>query len=348
MQGQLPMQFPILQKREFDSMQYVQPGEMRPVSPGVFEISGVAAGRYELMLKSVGPQQAEADQVSEVNLVRDGQELGETQGEALGKLKVTVKMPEDEPLPRQYAVGLRDAKLRIVAFQPGNANGETTLEGVKPGKYGIVLGVTGKPYVVARVVSAAGTVAGNGVDVVAGGSGEVTAELVVGEARIEGVVEKNGKPVAGVMVALVPKDRGRMWICSGGIKVILMGRLRCRGVVPGTYTVVAVEDAWGFDWMKAGVLARYVLHGRGGGGREESGEVGGGGGGAGAVRGKRKSIAWDSRWQARRDDRREIHRKKRDGKHYLASRTPLGMTWSFFAAQCRTARGTVTGGLGHW
>jgi hypothetical protein len=33
-------------------------------------------------------------------------------------------------------------------------------------------------------------------------------------------------------------------------------------VVPGTYTVVAVEDAWGFDWMKAGVLARYVLHGK--------------------------------------------------------------------------------------
>jgi hypothetical protein len=33
-------------------------------------------------------------------------------------------------------------------------------------------------------------------------------------------------------------------------------------VIPGTYTVVAVEDAWGFDWMKSGVLARYVKNGQ--------------------------------------------------------------------------------------
>jgi hypothetical protein len=25
---------------------------------------------------------------------------------------------------------------------------------------------------------------------------------------------------------------------------------------------VAVEDAWGFDWMNAGALSRYVQHGQ--------------------------------------------------------------------------------------
>jgi hypothetical protein len=33
-------------------------------------------------------------------------------------------------------------------------------------------------------------------------------------------------------------------------------------VVPGTYTIIAVEDAWGFEWLKAQVLARYVQHGQ--------------------------------------------------------------------------------------
>jgi hypothetical protein len=55
--------------------------------------------------------------------------------------------------------------------------------------------------------------------------------------------------------------RRRMWICFGGIRVILMGRFLLQGVVPGRYTIVAVEDAWGFAWLKAGVLARMYSTG---------------------------------------------------------------------------------------
>jgi hypothetical protein len=33
-------------------------------------------------------------------------------------------------------------------------------------------------------------------------------------------------------------------------------------VIPGTYTVVAVADAWGSDWRKPEVLGRYVQHGQ--------------------------------------------------------------------------------------
>jgi protocatechuate 3,4-dioxygenase beta subunit len=40
------------------------------------------------------------------------------------------------------------------------------------------------------------------------------------------------------------------------------GTFTLAGVVPGTYTIVAVENAWGFEWLKAGVLARYVQHGQ--------------------------------------------------------------------------------------
>jgi hypothetical protein len=33
-------------------------------------------------------------------------------------------------------------------------------------------------------------------------------------------------------------------------------------VFPGTYTIVAVEDAWGFDWLQPGVLTRYAQRGQ--------------------------------------------------------------------------------------
>jgi protocatechuate 3,4-dioxygenase beta subunit len=250
---------PILQKRVFDTEEFVQPGQVQPVSPGVYEISGIAAGRYDVSIRSADPN--EPQQFIEMNLAHDGQDLDTTRGETLGQLKVTVKMPGEEPLPRQYAVGLRDARQRVVAFQPGDAGGVASFQAVKPGTYGIVFAAPGKAYSVARTSSAAG-VAGHEVVVASGATTEVKAELAGGEVRIEGAVEKNGKPVAGIMVALVPDDPEAHVDLLRRDQSDFDGTFLLQGVVPGRYTIVAVEDAWGFAWLKAGVLARYVQHGQ--------------------------------------------------------------------------------------
>src|SRR5208283_274603 len=191
----------ILQKRVFDSMEFVQAGVMAPVSPGVYELTGVPAGRYDVR---IGGRSPEEEQFSEIDLVHDGQDLSVPQGETLGKLKVTVKLPGEEPLPKQYAVGLRDSRQRIVAFQPGDASREASFEAVRPGKYAIVVVSPGKMYSVVRTISAAGEVAGHEVNIASGAGLEETAGLVVGEVGIAGVVEINGNPMSGVMVALVP------------------------------------------------------------------------------------------------------------------------------------------------
>jgi len=252
---------PILQKQVFDSQEYVQPGQMQPVSPGVFEMTGIPAGRYSVSLKSSNPE--EAEQFSEMNLTRDGQDLSATRGEALGKLNVTVKMPDDEPLPRQYVVGLLDARQKPAGFQQGDPNGQVSFGALKSGKYTMAIGAMGKWYAVMRTISGAGEASpGNVVSLAPGATVEVTAELVEGKVRIEGVAEKNGKPVSGVMVALVPSDPEAHVELFRRDQSDFDGTFLLQGVIPGTYTIVAVEDAWGFDWMKAGVLARYVQHGQ--------------------------------------------------------------------------------------
>ena len=249
---QMGFSVPMLRRPMFDSEQVVDATGFGPVSPGVFEISGVPAGHYEVRFGG------ETSQVSEMDLLHDGQDLGGTTGEPLGKLKATVKLPEDETLPQMYALGLRDARQRIVALQQGTANGQAEFAGLKAGRYGIVVLAPGKQYSVAHVVGALG----NEVNLAAGATAEVTAEVAVGVARIEGVVEKNGKPLAGVMVALVPIDPQANVDLFRRDQSDFDGTFTLQGVVPGAYTVVAVEDAWGFEWMKAGVLARYVQHGQ--------------------------------------------------------------------------------------
>jgi len=32
--------------------------------------------------------------------------------------------------------------------------------------------------------------------------------------------------------------------------------------VPGSYTVIAIEDGWSVDWSRPAVLARYTPHGQ--------------------------------------------------------------------------------------
>jgi uncharacterized protein (DUF2141 family) len=253
-------QMPVLEKRVFDSVSYVQTDGTNSVGPGVFEITGVPPGRYTVRVKS--SDAGRGQQAADVDLEQNGQELNDSRGEALGGLKVTIKMPGDEPLPKQYGVGLQDARRRFVAFKQGDPTGQFTFEDLPPGKYAILVGSQAKPFSVVRVTSAAGDSWGHEVSIAAGATAEVTASISGGIVRIEGVVKKKEKKVGGVMVALVPNDPVAHIDLFRRDQSDFDGTFVLQGVIPGAYTIVAVEDAWGLDWMQPSVLARYVQHGQ--------------------------------------------------------------------------------------
>jgi len=79
---------------------------------------------------------------------------------------------------------------------------------------------------------------------------------------VEGVVKKNARPVSAVMVALVPKDLRTHIERFRRDQSNLDGTFMVGGILPGRYTLIAVEDAWGFAWMKAGVLEKYLSRGQ--------------------------------------------------------------------------------------
>jgi Carboxypeptidase regulatory-like domain len=251
----------LLKKHAFDSSEFIHP-QTQMVEPGVFEIIGVPAGRYDVAVNNPGVQGRQ--QFGEMNLTRDGQDLGSTESQPSATLKVQLKMAEDEPLPKQYFLLLTDSHQKGGAGAQGDASGEVTLEGVRPGKYGIVVFPMGrgKSYSVIHLSSGKTALPGREVELQPDATSEVTAELATGEMRIDGVVQKNGKPLAGIMVALVPNDPEANVDLFRRDQSDFDGTFTLQSVIPGSYTVVAVEDAWGFEWLKAGVLARYVQHGQ--------------------------------------------------------------------------------------
>jgi hypothetical protein len=251
---------PTLQKHVFDSVEPIEMDGTKPVAPGVFEVTGVPPGRYTVRTKNADSGQLE--QSADVDLVRDGQELNESRGESLGSLKLSLKMPGDEPMPTQYAVGLQDSRRRMVAFRQGDPTGQFSFEDLPPGRYAILVGSQTKTYSVVRISSPSGTSSGHDVSVTPGAAIEVTASVATGIVTIEGVVQKKDKKVAGIMVALVPNDPVAHIELFRRDQSDFDGTFVLRGVIPGSYTIVAVEDAWGLEWLQPSVLARYAQHGQ--------------------------------------------------------------------------------------
>ena len=68
--------------------------------------------------------------------------------------------------------------------------------------------------------------------------------------------------MAGALVILVPKDPESHQEMFRRDQSDLDGSFVLRGVIPGAYTIVALEDAWGYAWLQPGVLSRYLQLGQ--------------------------------------------------------------------------------------
>jgi hypothetical protein len=246
-------------KRAFGSPDEISTAETRQIAPGVFEVSGIAPGHYTVRSSSHdggGMQQSE-----DVDLSRSGQELDDSSGTALASVKLNLKMLGGEPPLSIFSVSLFGPEQRPVSFGQGSSVDGALLE-VVPGRYAMQLFGGEKNHCVMRVTSASGTTEGHDVVIGPGTGQELTAYVAAGNVTVEGTVQKKGKPVAGVMVALIPRDPEHHLEMFRRDQSDFDGTFSMGSVVPGTYTLVAVEDAWGSEWMKPGVLERYISHGQ--------------------------------------------------------------------------------------
>ena len=251
---------PMFERRVFDSSEFINSVEVHGVSKGVYELTGVPAGTYSVRMPNRGSSQEVL--MGELDLRTDGQELDTTKGEPEGSLKLTIQMPQQEGIPKGMRILLLDRRNLNRTFQEVDASGQATIEYLPAGKYSIVIYSPGKAYSVVRTASESGETAGHDVNVPAGGTLALTAVLAAGSANIEGFVKRDGKAASGAMVVLIPKESSTREELFRRDQSDSDGSFSLRKVIPGEYTLVVIEDAWGFDWSKPGQLARYVQHGR--------------------------------------------------------------------------------------
>ncbi len=132
--GEHGISVPMLQRPSFDGVDTVQTDGMQQVSPGVFEINGVAPGRYSVRT----PGSGDGNEANEINLTNDGQELNVPGAEAGANIKATVQLVGETKLPPHLGVALRNSKMRVVAWQEVDAKSELEFQDVAPGKYEVL------------------------------------------------------------------------------------------------------------------------------------------------------------------------------------------------------------------
>jgi hypothetical protein len=251
---------PAFQKRVFDSLEYLPVEGAQSISPGVYEVAGIPAGKYTV--RFMDPKSGQPEQSAEINLNKDGQELDLTQGEPSATVKLSVKMPRQEQPAQQLNIAMLDTRRQVVGFQAMNAAGEVQFEHVPAGKYGILIYSQNRRYSVARIVSGGVETFGHELNVPPGFSLSMTVFLAVGIVNVEGFAMRGGKPCSGVMVALVPKDPQSHLELFRRDQSDSDGSFVLPAVIPGNYTLIAVEDAWGFQWQQPDVLNHYLQHGQ--------------------------------------------------------------------------------------
>ena len=250
--------FPQLEQPAFNGSTFLQTEGGRMVSPGLFELTGVPAGRYNVRIFG----QSMSTQMSGIDLSKDGEQVDTSTAEAMSSIKISVQALGDATIPQHLTVALRTASNMYAGARPINAKGEAQFDQIAPGRYEVTVWSESKAFSIARISADGAEVSGHSVTVTAGSSPSVSLTVVSGSLNVEGIAKKAGKPFAGAMVVLVPKNPDGNRDLFRRDQSDLDGTFNLQNVVPGSYTVLAIENGWDLDWSQPGVIAAYVNRGR--------------------------------------------------------------------------------------
>jgi Carboxypeptidase regulatory-like domain len=247
---------PRLEQSAFDGMTGVDAVEYSNPSPTVWELSGIPAGHYNI---SLGRGEF-VSQLNGVDLSKDEEVVDATKAESLTSVKIKAQIPGETSIPPELAIGLRIKNKQLSGWSRLDAKGEAELQPIPAGKYEIVVWGQGKLYSISHVSAEGAQVSGRTVEIAPGSSASLSLTVAVGTVQVEGIARWADKGFAGAMIVLVPEHPAQNGDLFRRDQSDLDGTFSLRGVVPGAYKIVAIEDGWDLDWSQPEVIAAYAKH----------------------------------------------------------------------------------------
>lgn len=246
----------ILQRRVLDGPPMSVSTEMREVAPGVMEIVGLPAGRYTIRNYTSGVGETDWTGSRELDLTGND-EIDSRQGAQY--VPVTAKLQvRSGTLPGQAFLVLSSKKTREGFAERVNSSGQLVFkQGVPPGAYEVSLSSATGLYL-AGITAEGAKVNGRTVEFHSGAAVKLSITVAHGEAEVTGTALRDGKPLAGVMVVLVPADPAHNQVLFRRDQSDSDGTFTLPTIVPGDYKVLAIENGWELEWTKPEVLEKFM------------------------------------------------------------------------------------------
>ena len=249
---------PQLLQQVFGTTNYIQPRMMfngpneRDGSTTV-ELTGIAPGQYEMAL--IGPNN-DSNRETAVNLTFD-ENLDISAATPLASVSGKLAAAGGGKLPQSLFLVLSPQEGETRDTSRVEADGSFHFRSVRPGTYELIASTGEYPMTVTQLAASGASVAGRLIKI---GSDPVTLTANVAEttAIIHGFARSNGKSAPGVFLLLVPTNpnAGReAWRTNQSDSD---GSFDFPQVMPGQYTLLAIQEGWTLDWSSPESIAKYM------------------------------------------------------------------------------------------
>lgn len=246
----------MLTQKVFGSFEAPISTQQTSVTPGEVEITGIPPGRFDMKLQSFGTTPNAKEE--QVDVAGDGDIDAPARTVVPITITGTVTL-NNRPLPKAGFIRIWKRGSQDALGGQVSSKGEFEIQHdqITPGSYEVNVYVTAGAVV--RSIAASGAkVVGHNLAIQNGGAIRLRVDLADGLGQISGTALRDGKPVSGAMIVLVPQDFENN---SGLIRRDQSdsdGTFTLRGVLPGKYTVLALENAWDLEWLNPSVLTPYL------------------------------------------------------------------------------------------
>jgi hypothetical protein len=242
-------------------------GFLDAATTGSTEINGVAPGHYEL-------QQGDPPRLAELDATTSGT-LDPGAGTPLVDVQGQLHAAAGSALPPEISVVLTrtDASDDRQPVLQSAHNGAFHFQAPAASAWQLAVASTSQPQANLTVLSVRAAGPSQPGDRFAVGSQPLalSAEVSAAATSITGFARKDHKPFSGAMIVLIPRARNPQAFAADAQAVFASlvrrdqsdsdGSFSLMSVVPGSYTVVAIEDGWDLDWSNPAVMARYAAGG---------------------------------------------------------------------------------------
>jgi hypothetical protein len=229
------------------------------ISPGEYEVAGLPPGDVKLVVDQ-GGSQGSSSRTIRTN-VSEGETLDGAGTGATANVSGRVIFPAGDANPARGQVSLvgEDTQGASAMLEK---DGRFSFAAVLEGAYKVFVNLPVSDEYVGGVYATGAKASGR--DITISGAGDVRLNITMGRGvgQVTGVAKVDGKPTADVMVLLVPETGQNLEEDYRLDQSDSDGTFALGGILPGRYSLVAIEDGWDLEWTNGTVLKPYLTKGQ--------------------------------------------------------------------------------------